>query len=129
MQLKEVKEQQKRMELHPKEDRLKEDMPELTSIKRGEKTVFIEYKWKHGLDENIRIEFIEYSDDNLQYLDRIHDPDGIDSTAFTKKDITYILRKTTEEFGRNILKNADFLKTIDKIVACIYCKRTCMEYE
>ncbi len=117
MQLKKVKEQQKRMELHPKEDKLTEDMPELTSIKRGEKTVFIEYRWKHGLDENIRIEFIEYSDNNLQYLDRIHNPDGIDRTAFTKKNTTYILRKTTEEFARNILKNAGFLKTIDKVVA------------
>jgi hypothetical protein len=65
-------------------------------------TVHVEYEWKDGKSEAVRVKHIDFrkSEDDLTDVYKVSARDGADSICFKHSNTTYIMRKTVKEVAQ-----------------------------
>lgn len=87
------------------------DVPIRTMIKKHGSSVLVEYEWNVLGGEEIKISMARCKgDDNLQYVHKIKIKDGAEVGTFRIADTTYIIRKTSEDIAKELMKTSGKLK-------------------
>ncbi len=87
------------------------DVPLRTIIKKMGRSVMIEYDWDMLGGEVIKIKFSKFrNDSNLANVHKIKITDGAEVGSFQIADSTYIIRKTSEDVAKELMKTTGKIK-------------------
>lgn len=87
------------------------EIPLRTIVKRHRNSVTVEYEWNVLGGEEIKIKVANFKgDENLQYVHKIRITDGEEVGSFTIANTTYIIRKTTEDVAKELMKTSGKIK-------------------
>ncbi len=88
------------------------EVPLRTIVKKHGSSVTVEYEWSVLGGEQIRIQFMSFrgKDESLENVHRIKVSDGADAGSFKIGGRTYIIRKTSEDVARELMKTSGKIK-------------------
>lgn len=87
------------------------EVPLRTIVKRHGHNVTVEYEWNVLGGEYTQISFANFrKDENLENVHKIKITDGVEVGSFRIANTTYILRKTTEDVAKELMKTSGKIK-------------------
>ncbi len=87
------------------------DVPLRAIVKKHGRNMTLEYEWNIIGGEEIRISVANFRDgENLANVHKLRIEDGVDVASFRIADTTYVIRKTTEDVAKGLMKAGGKLK-------------------
>lgn len=90
------------------------EVPLRSIVKKHGNNVMIKYEWNVLGGEEIKISIANFrKDENLQDLQHVHKikiKDGAEIGSFTIANTTYIIRRTSEQIAKELMKTSDKIK-------------------